>query len=384
MGERTDQLDDLGYDPTSPGDEIITEETIVARTDAMPVDSYPMGTAGTFGAASPDAYGGGSYDMADDTDSGGSDSVEATRQQIEQTRSQMSQTIDAIQDKLSPSNMVQQAKDTVRDATIGKAQDAVSSAGDTAAGFGSGIIETIKQNPIPAALAGAGIGWLIMSGRNSTPKRSGYYPSSGYGRTYTGYTSDRGYAGSSYGQGYGSDYGPGYGTYQSGNGNQDSAGGTFQQAGAAAGNVAGQVQDTAGQVVGQVQDTAGQVVDQVQNTAGEAVNQVQDTAGQLVNQAQYGVQQASNGLQQMMEENPLAVVAGSLALGIAVGLAIPETPKENELMGPARDALVDQAQGTVQHKAQQVQAVAQQAAGAAKDAAQQAAQQAAGEQGLTS
>lgn len=45
--------------------------------------------------------------------------IEQTRAEIESTRAEMHDTIDAIQAKLSPDNLKQQAKDTVRDATIG-------------------------------------------------------------------------------------------------------------------------------------------------------------------------------------------------------------------------------------------------------------------------
>ena len=42
------------------------------------------------------------------------------RSQIEHTRAEMSQTIDAIQARLSPSRLVTDAKQTVKDATIGR------------------------------------------------------------------------------------------------------------------------------------------------------------------------------------------------------------------------------------------------------------------------
>ena len=43
----------------------------------------------------------------------------------------------------------------------GQAQDTV---GDTA----SGLLDTIKQNPLPAALAGAGLAWLFMKGNDGS------------------------------------------------------------------------------------------------------------------------------------------------------------------------------------------------------------------------
>lgn len=347
MGRKADDLGNAGYDDLTVDDTTINDPFAV-EPGFTPESTYSTG--GIAGAEYSDVV-----VEAYPADMGSDDEVTATREQIEQTRSDMSQTIDAIQDKLSPSNLVQDAKD----ATIGKAQDAVSSAGETAVGFGSSVVDLIKQNPIPAALASVGIGWLIVSGRNSSSQRNTTrtYPRNQYGPRYN------------YSPAYdvpyqrSAQYGP-VNRYQ-----------TTGSAGSEPGGLSGATQQAADSVSGavnQAQNVAGQAVNQVQDTANQAVNQVQDTASQLAGQAQYGMQQAQSGVQQMMTQNPLAVAAGALALGLAVGLAIPETPQENEFMGPVRDQLVDQAQQTVQEKAQQVQQAAQQAVGAAQDAAESA------------
>ena len=305
------------------------------------------------------------------------DGVEATRAQIEQTRSELSETIDAIQQKLSPQNLAEQAKSTVRDATVGKAGDmvsnvtdtarqavsnagdtameTVSSAGDTAKGFGSTFVQTVRQNPVPAALAGIGLGWLFMSARKQSSSQVQYQPRS--------YDSDVPYS-------YSSDYSYGYSDY----GDQGTARQTLNRAQDAVGTVTDKAQSAVGDTVSQAQDKAGQVAGQVQDTAGQVVDQVQSQASQIGNQAQYQTQRAASGFQQMIEERPLAVAAGALALGVAVGLAVPSTPQEQQLMGQARDTLMDQAQQRVQETAEKVQSVAQEAMGAAKDAAQQEAQ----------
>ena len=49
-----------------------------------------------------------------------------------------------------------------------------------------------------------------------------------------------------------------------------------------------------------------------------------------------------------IEENPLAVGAVALALGAAIGFAIPLTKKENEYMGEYRDNVLEKAQATAQ------------------------------------
>jgi gas vesicle protein len=49
-----------------------------------------------------------------------------------------------------------------------------------------------------------------------------------------------------------------------------------------------------------------------------------------------------------MDDNPLVLAAGAAILGLAIGLLVPETERENQLMGPSRDNLVDRAQSTAQ------------------------------------
>ncbi len=66
----------------------------------------------------------------------------------------------------------------------------------------------------------------------------------------------------------------------------------------------------------------------------------------------------------------------AVLLGGAVGLAVPATREEGQLMGPARDRLVERVQETVQDTTQKVQQVAEEAQRAAVDEAR--------DQGLTS
>jgi hypothetical protein len=128
-----------------------------------------------------DNYTDGTAYVTSDADTDSSSETEAIVEDIEQTRTELSGTIDAIQDRLNPDHLKDQAREMVRDATVGKAQDMVHSASDTARDTGNGILETIKQNPLPAALAGIGIGWLW---KNRSQSQNSYSQSRyNYGRT---------------------------------------------------------------------------------------------------------------------------------------------------------------------------------------------------------
>lgn len=275
---------------------------------------------------------------------------------IEATRAEMGETLDAIQNRLDPEVVSEQAKDvaryaseeakevvkfaideakgavreladqatsSVRDATIGKAEKMMAQArGSTRErGLGNGLIETITQNPIPAAMAAIGIGWLWRSRQSSSA--AGQYGGS-YRQGVTPGSSTYGYSDYS-GSGYtGGHEGSGYGWRNSGSGASHEEGSVGQQAR----QVANQVQERAGDVVGQMQ--------------------------QHVGHAQHGAQ----GLWQKTESNVIAMGSVGLLLGGLAALLIPETEKERELLGEHRDEVIGNIQDVATNTVKKVQRVA--------------------------
>ena len=274
----------------------------------------------------------------DDISGGETGEAEQLRADIEQTRAEMSETIDAIQERLSPENIkeqvmeqvgeaVQSAKDSVREATIGRVEkvmenvsESMGRAGTAVTETGSSIVETIRQNPLPAALIGLGVGMLIRN-RNK-------------GRTYGRYGSGRDY--------YRSDVG-GYGA------GRDEA------------RYAGATSSPQPSTVERARDAVSDAADGARETASRAVSQAREQVGRLGDQVQRGARRAGDQFQTQLQENPLAVGAVALALGAAVGLAVPSTRVENEYMGEARDTLVDKAQEAARGAMGKVQQVAQDA-----------------------
>ncbi len=296
---------------------------------------------------------------------------EEIRRQIQATRQHMSVTVDALEDRLNPQRLKQEATDKIRENTVGRVEHFADNASETMKGAGANVFETIKENPLPAALAATGLGWLLMESRNQNRMSSGQQRLSGAGR-YSRY--DR------YDP-YGYRYGEDVNVYNRGGGVQGRAQELAGQAQGKAQQAAGQVQDTAQQVAGQVQDTAQQVKGQVQDTAQQVgqqaqvmVGQAQDKAGELADTAQYQMSRVGSRFQEVFEENPLLIGAAALALGAAIGLSLPSTAKEDELMGDVRDNLMDTAQDKAQDTMQKVQQVATRATEAAKDAAKDEAQ----------
>lgn len=261
------------------------------------------------------------------------DEVEVSRVEIERTRADMSETVDAIQDRLSPQNLKDQAKDRVKEATVGKAQEA-----------GSGIVDTIKANPLPAALTGIGLGWLLASARRQNSTRSQYRDVSRY-RTPT------------------NEYAPKVREYPIEDGYEEDNG-------SSAGEVLGHARDKAGETATHAKDKAGDLAGRAQNGASDLGSRTREKAGQLGSQARHQAGRAGGGFQRMLDENPLAVGAVAVGAGAAIGLAIPETSKEHEVMGEARDTVVEKGKEKAQETQQKIQRVAEEAQGAAQQEAE--------------
>ncbi len=271
------------------------------------------------------------------------------------------------------SDIVARTGEAVRAATIGKVEHMVQTVGNTTRdmaegannttkGLGSAVMGTIERNPLPAALAAIGLGWLYLkrptaASRGVVPTPYPAYPS------YRADQSGRRTAGDTVGSAAGA-VGDTVGSAAGAVG--DAASTTAGAMGDAVGNVG----DALGNAAGTVGSTVGSAASAVGETVGGAAAGTQDAARGLVAEVQYRASQVGDGFQTLAQQNPLALGAAGLALGSLIGLALPETPGERRLMGGARDVALDKAGAAAQDTLQKVGSVAQKAEGAAKDEAQ--------------
>lgn len=107
------------------------------------------------------------------------ESPEAIKADIARTRQDMGNKLDRIQNRLSPENLKVQAQDAVRDFVNENTETLKSYLSEHSKEIGTGAARAIKRNPIPAALVGLGLGWLLvesMGGNDSTQQnRPTYY-----------------------------------------------------------------------------------------------------------------------------------------------------------------------------------------------------------------
>ncbi|HEX9929268.1 MAG TPA: DUF3618 domain-containing protein [Pyrinomonadaceae bacterium] len=345
------------------------ENTDAVSTAAGATDTYSTGRLGDYPASDTETR---ELD-ANATDEETTEDTEQIRAQIEETRSQMSETIDAIQEKLSMSNIKEQvsdqinsavdtAKDAVYDATIGKAgkfmqnvgrslSDVTGSVGrglsDVTGNVGNaladtGILETVRRNPLPFALIGLGVGMLALQSRRrttatlSSPSYSYDYDAGNYNEGDYDYEGDTG--------------------HRTGRGRSTRS--TLKSATRTVGGAA----STAVGGVSTAASTAYSGVSTAASTAYQGLASAADSAydgiGTVGTQARQIAGTAQDQYEYYLEENPLAVGAVALAVGAAVGFMIPATQTEGELMGEYRDSLVEKAGDVARGALDKVQQVA--------------------------
>jgi ElaB/YqjD/DUF883 family membrane-anchored ribosome-binding protein len=251
-------------------------------------------------------------------------SPEEIEREIERTRDRMSRNIDELGDRLSPQNLKEEAKSAIKEAAHG----AVSNVGEQARRTGNRLVDVIRENPLPVIAVGAGVTWLL------TQRSRGDV--SGDRMARYAYTGPERRQGESWSQG---------GRWRQGENWQE--GDNWQQGSGARGRVGGavnSVKDSVSEATSGVSERASELADNF----GEFKDRAQERMGELGERARWQTRRVKTNLEHAMEENPMTVAVGAAILGLAIGLLLPETERENQLMGSTRDQLVDRAERTAE------------------------------------
>jgi hypothetical protein len=197
------------------------------------------------------------------------------RAEIERTRAEMDVTVDAIGAKLKPARIAHEGWEAVKSRSERGAMQ---------------LIRMARENPIPAALVGAGVTFLVVR----RAQRSGAAA-----------------------------------------GARRAMGTAVEGARQGASRVGGAV----GQAAHRVSDAAGQAGEKVGALAGT----VKEQAVGLGQRARHGARHAGEGFWDLVQRRPLLAGVATVAAGALVGLAIPASRREDELMGGRRDELFEDA-----------------------------------------
>jgi ElaB/YqjD/DUF883 family membrane-anchored ribosome-binding protein len=292
---------------------------------------------------------------------GGEPSSRQIQADIDRTRSSMDRTFDAIESKLTPGQLLQEAWGIFK--------------GGSGAGA-SKVLQIAKQHPLPAAVIGLGVGWLLLDSSRKTGSDSGDYGRSRgyredrydrYGRSRQSYAGTPDYPGTR--DAFREDW------RDEGESKLGAATDAVKSAAGSAADLAANAKEKVSGFVSQAGDKLGDLTDQVKEQASGLTDKVKEQASELGDRVQEGTRKARLGFWQLLEERPLVVGAATLAIGLLAGLSIPSTDVEDELMGETRDQLLDTAKETGREMLDKGKTVA----GAAVDAVKHAAE----EQNLT-
>lgn len=266
---------------------------------------------------------------------------------LERTRAEVSSTIDAIQDKLSPGQMMDQAFAYARTSLP--------------ADFSVNLANTVRDNPVPVALVGVGLAWLMASGRGAG------------GRTRIGRRS------------YEEDYEHMYHRpYDSGGMQGDKlhrATESVSEKGsewrAQAERTGRNAMDKASDLGHRVSDSASAMTDRARDMTHEARDRIADTAAtararasDIGHRSQEQYYRAKDGVNRMVDEQPLMIGVLGLAAGALLGAMLPSTRREDEMMGRTRDDLLDKAKEAASEQAERVKESARHVGEVVKEEAQ--------------
>lgn len=219
--------------------------------------------------------------------------------EVEASRSDLDRTVEALKDKMTPGQLFDEATRAMG----GAGQQVMSK-----------FLEQAKENPMPLAVMGLGLAWLMSGSGKSGDAKAGYAEPRSFVRTAP-------------------------------DANGHGLGDAVHSVGDKASDLAANAKEKISGASASVQDTARAVGDKV----GEYGQQAQRTFGQV------------------LEREPLLIGAVGLLVGAAIGASLPSTELEDRTVGAMRDKLLEKGKDLAQDGLQQAGDVAQAAYGSVKE-----------------
>lgn len=230
-----------------------------------------------------------------------------------QTRAQVERTLEELRTRMSPGQVVDQLVDYARDGGAGT--------------FFRNLGRRTIENPLPVAVIGAGLAWLMISnGREHRARRLGYYDVQDTSDLGTGMmATDTGES-------------PGLGERASSIASDashrardaaESVSDTARAAGAALGDMARRVSEKAHSTSSSLGDRAASAYSGASSGVRRATSAVAHSASHLG----HGTMRGTRSFVDFCKDQPLLLAGLGLAVGAAIGAAFPATEVEQRLAG---------------------------------------------------
>ncbi|NUO51224.1 MAG: DUF3618 domain-containing protein [Polyangiaceae bacterium] len=237
----------------------------------------------------------------------------AALRDIETTRARMGEVVEEIEQRLSPAHFREQlqimkedaldqfrdakeqvkteirqevttVKEEMREATIGRMETMMHRTTARVRGTGTSVVDAVRDNPLPLAMIGIGVGWLLASSRTDGRRRTEDERITARG-VYDDWEEE-----------------PGVGA------------------------------------------KARSFVDQGRERVSDAVDRVEERAVRARDAGLGAVRRGEDRVGDIARDNPLAVGALVFAVGAAIGLALPHTGVEDRVMGASKERAVRKAE----------------------------------------
>jgi hypothetical protein len=215
---------------------------------------------------------------------------EQLEREAEETRARIAETLEELRARVTPGRLVDQLVDYARNGGGGR--------------FLGNLRRQVEENPLPIAVMGAGLGWLMMASGHSAGRGSRH------GAHHTA-TEAGGVAARAH----------------------DATEGLQESARSAASTVRG----AASSAGASVSEAVASVFDASAHGARRAARAVSGSTTAM----QRGVTGATHGIERLFREQPLIVAGLGLALGAVLGAALPATETEDRILGNGDDSSKD-------------------------------------------
>jgi hypothetical protein len=245
--------------------------------------------------------------------------TEQLERESERCRAALLDSLAELRTRMTPGHVLDEVMGYTRDSS--------------GAAFVGNLKHRAVDNPLPLALVGTGLAWLMLGG--------------GDGRA----PSDRAAAGSRPDGAY--------------HARPDGSGGIGETA-SHLGDTAGDLGRRAGEAASAVGDRASSAYDSIASYASRGGSAIGDAAAAAGDRAA----SAAHGFGQMWRDQPLVLAGLGIAIGAALGTLLPSTDFENRAMGATRDKLKDEAEDFALRQFDKADRVADQAFDEARDAAE--------------
>jgi hypothetical protein len=285
------------------------------------------------------------------------DKITKIEAELNQTRHAISGDLRTLGERLSPEHLKQEAKEVMTEAkqaaveTLHEAKDVATStfrevkdsALDTVNEKVGAIRDNVryaereavgflKQNAVPLALMGVGVAWFFSNQRSRERGWDGDYAPRGRGQ-WRYPEAPRSYPLDDTREGLS----------RAGETTREYA----QRAKDRARGWVGDAEHKVGDVADRARNFAQHEADEARGLARDARDRAYETSRRARDFAERELGQARQLSRQAAEAHPLAIGAAAVAAGVCIGLVLPETRRESELLGTQRDRLVDGARQAV-------------------------------------